>query len=76
MKKLKNKVFFTLYSILTASILIFIIMFNIQNYLVNRSSKFYLGRSLEICHHIIQVIVPPPPQTRDRFIWRREEGVF
>lgn len=38
MKKLKNKVFFTLYSILTASILIFIIMFNIQNYLRQRNS--------------------------------------
>ncbi len=38
MKKLKNKVFFTIYSILTASILIFIIMFNIQNYLRQRNS--------------------------------------
>ena len=38
MKKLKNKVFFIIYSILTASILIFIIMFNIQNYLRQRNS--------------------------------------
>lgn len=38
MKKLKNKVFFTIYSILTVSILIFIIMFNIQNYLRQRNS--------------------------------------
>lgn len=38
MKKLKNKVFFTISSILTISILIFIIMFNIQNYLRQRNS--------------------------------------
>ena len=33
MKKLKNKVFYTIFGILTISIISFIIVFNIQNYL-------------------------------------------
>ena len=37
MKKLKNKVFFTISSILTVSILIFMVMFNVQNYMRQRN---------------------------------------
>ena len=38
MKKLKNKVFFTIFSILTISIFSFIVIFNIQNYIKQHES--------------------------------------
>lgn len=38
MKKLKNKIFFTIFLILTISILSFIMLFNVQNYMKQRQS--------------------------------------
>lgn len=38
MKKLKNKIFYTIFSILTISTLSFIIVFNFQNYLEKKNS--------------------------------------
>ena len=38
MKKLKNKVFYTIFSILTISLLSFIVVFNVQNYLEEKTS--------------------------------------
>lgn len=45
MNKLKNKVFFTIFSILTISVLSFIIVFNVQNYI---EQKFSVINSLRI----------------------------
>ncbi len=38
MKKLKNKVFYTIFSILTISLLSFIVVFNVQNYLEEKKN--------------------------------------
>ena len=38
MKKLKNKVFFTVFLIFTISIFSFIILFNVQNYMKQKQS--------------------------------------
>lgn len=57
MKKLRNKVFYTVLGILTISLLVFLIVFNVQKY---REQKKIIERNLSFNNHLV------PPKDTDK----------